>query len=206
MIPKSFKDITVKDYQAIHPFVIKDDLDSWVYIVAYFLKKSIKQVEDEIEGDKLKAYFKQLSFLKTTSFPVLYKYIWIKGRLYKAVKSEKKLTAGQYVGIKTFCQQGDVIQMLPDLAACCYRKLTLKGWKYDGSIHEEIRNEMLKQPAHKILPVVFFCSKVLIYWIKDTEVYSNSQKIIAERMKELEELICAEASMIIGGGTPQLTK
>jgi hypothetical protein len=213
-LPKSLNDISVEKYQELHPYLFKDDLDSKIKVLSLVSGLSIKHLTEVVDSETLKKCFHKIRFLRNENYPILYKYIWIKGSLYKRVENERKLTTGQYVGIKSFLTKGSYIEMLPDLAPCCYRKFRLRyqykvgdktltkwfGFFYDSDNHEELREAFKKKSAHKVLPVVFFCSKVLLVLIKDTEDYTNSLKIIKERMQELQEMISEEASMIIGDG------
>ena len=201
-LPKSYKQISTKQYQKIYPYLKDIGTDSWVQIISILGNVSTDYVED-INLKDLKKHVKQLSFLLTNNYQLVYKYVWIKGSLYKAINEADKLNTAQYISIKTFLQSGEMVDQLHNLAACSYKKLTLRGWKYKGDNHEMLANAFLDKPAHKTLPMVFFCSKVLRYWMESTEGYLNSQIVIQGRMAEINQLILDESFLITGDGTPQ---
>lgn len=207
-LPNSYKDITVEKYQEIYPTIQLvtqleglESLDQWVKIISSLSGKSVEQVE-AIELDKLKSYIKQLSFLLSNEYKLVHKHVWIKG-FYKAVNKAERLNTAQYVSIKTFLQDGKLVDNLHHIAACSYKKLTLKGWKYKGNNHDKLSEAFLKMPCHKVLPLVFFCLTIYKYWMENTEVYLSSQRIIKQREREIAELIRDPNFINIGVGTLQ---
>lgn len=194
MIPKSYKQITVKQYQDIYPdikiLLTSDNTDlkavAWVSIISYLSGKSKDYVES-LEISKVKALTKQLSFLVTNDYQLVKKYTWINGSLYRALNEAEKLNTAQYVSIKTFLQSGDMIEQLHNLAACSYKKLTWKGWVYDGKDHVKLAESFKAKSCHDVLPIVFFCSKVFRHWMENTGVYLKSMEILKEHIKEMQE-------------------
>jgi len=212
-LPRSLKDITVQQYQEIHPSILKiaeltDTLEKaleWCKIISILTVKHVDEIE-AIDLNILKGYIKQLSFLMEDKERLVTKFIWINGSLYKGTNNAEGLNASQVVAIKTFLSQGNYIDQMHNLAPCVYKKLTWKGWKYNGSDHIKVSNAIAKKSAYDIIPVVFFCSRVLRSLIEDSEHYSQAKKIIAERMVEISRLVLEESSLNIGDGMPQLTK
>lgn len=212
-LPNSLKDINVKQYQEIHPSIVKiktlnDPLDiaqEWCKVISILTVKHVEEIED-LDLNILKKHVKQLSFLLDESPKLIYKYLCINGSLYKGTNNAEALNTSQIIAIKTFLSQGDYIDQLHNLAPCSYKKLTWKGWKYNGDDHVKLSNAFLKKSAQDIIPVVFFCSKVLQHLIENSEAYLQSKKTIAERMDEINQLLSSGSFSITGDGTPQLTK
>ncbi len=212
-LPKSLKDISVQQYQEIHPSILKlseltDTLEKaleWCKIISVLTVKHVDEIE-AIDLNVLKGYIKQLSFLMDDSERLITKYIWINGSLYKGTNNAEGLNASQVVAIKTFLSQGNYIDQMHNLAPCVYKKLTWKGWKYNGSEHIKVSNAILKKSSYDIIPVVFFCSRVLRNLMEGSEHYLQAKKIIADRMVEISRQVLEESSLNIGDGMPQLTK
>ncbi len=212
-LPKSLKDISVQQYQEIHPSILKlseltDTLEKaleWCKIISVLTVKHVDEIE-AIDLNVLKGYIKQLSFLMDDSERLITKYIWINGSLYKGTNNAEGLNASQVVAIKTFLSQGNYIDQMHNLAPCVYKKLTWKGWKYNGNDHIKVSNAIAKKSAYDIIPVVFFCSRVLRNLMEGSEHYLQAKKIIADRMVEISRQVLEESSLNIGDGMPQLTK
>jgi hypothetical protein len=226
-LPKSLKDISVQQYQEIHPSILKiaeltDTLDKaleWCKIISVLTVKHIDEIE-AIDLNILKGYIKQLSFLMEDKERLVTKFIWINGCLYKGTNNAEGLNASQVVAIKTFLSQGNYIDQMHNLAPCVYKKFKLKhqykaGGKiiteyckfvYEGSDHIKVSNAILKKSSYDIIPVVFFCSRVLRNLMEGSEHYLQAKKIIADRMVEISRLVLEESSLNIGDGMPQLTK
>lgn len=212
-LPFSLKDIKVKQYQEIYPHlqlalhseieIIR--LDEWVKIISILSGKTVDEIED-IEFKQLKEYKKQLSFLTEPYPQLIKKYIWVKGSLYKGTNNAEDLNTSQIVAIKTFLSSGETIEQLHNVAPCCYKKLTWKGWKFNGNNHKELSEAFSNKSTADILPLVFFCSKVLLSLIQDSEHYSNSLKVIQSRMEEVNQAILDGSFLNTGDGTLQLTK
>lgn len=212
-LPKSLKDISVQQYQEIHPSILKlseltDTLEKaleWCKIISVLTVKHVDEIE-AIDLNVLKGYIKQLSFLMEDKERLVTKFIWINGSLYKGTNNAEGLNASQVVAIKTFLSQGNYIDQMHNLAPCVYKKLTWKGWKYNGSEHIKVSNAILKKSSYDIIPVVFFCSRVLRNLMEGSEHYLQAKKIIADRMLEISRQVLEESSLNIGDGMPQLTK
>jgi hypothetical protein len=209
-LPKSLKEITVQQYQEIHPSILKvtelsDPLDinlEWCRIISILTVKHVDEIES-LDLDVIKGYKKQLSFLLEDKERLITKFIWINGCLYKGTNNAEGLNASQVVAIKTFLSQGNYIDQMHNLAPCVYKKLTWKGWKYNGNDHIKISNKILKKSSYDIIPVVFFCSKVLKNLMESSEPYLKAKKIIQERIVEISRLALEESSLSTGVGTLQ---
>jgi len=201
-LPNSLKDIKVKQYQTIAPLISDLNLDTWIKIMAILSGKTTEQIED-IDTGVFKKYRKQLQFLLADKPQFVKKYLWINGSLYKGTNNADDLNTSQYVAIKTFLSQGSPVEQLHNIAPCCYKKLTLKGWKYNGDDHVKLSEAFLNKPTSDVLPLVFFCFRVLYNSTIDSEAYLEAQKVIASRMEEIHQLILDESFLNTGVGTPQ---
>ena len=201
-LPKSLKDIKVKQYQTIAPLLSDLNLDTWIKIMSILSGKTTEQIED-IDTGVFKKYRKQLQFLLADKPQFVKKYLWINGSLYKGTNNADDLNTSQYVAIKTFLSQGSPVEQLHNIAPCCYKKLTFKGWKYNGDDHVKLSEAFLNKPTSDVLPLVFFCFRVLYNSTIDSEAYLEAQKVIASRMEEIHQLILDESFLNTGVGTPQ---
>jgi len=201
-LPNSLKDIKVKQYQTIAPLLSDLNLDTWIKIMSILSGKTTEQIED-IDTGVFKKYRKQLQFLLADKPQFVKKYLWINGSLYKGTNNADDLNTSQYVAIKTFLSQGSPVEQLHNIAPCCYKKLTFKGWKYNGDDHVKLSEAFLNKPTSDVLPLVFFCFRVLYNSTIDSEAYLEAQKVIANRMEEIHQLILDESFLSTGVGTPQ---
>lgn len=215
-LPKSFKDITVKQYQDIHPFIGEDSIDGNTKIVEYFSGCSFDFLQTQTETGDLKKAFKKVSFLFSEKQFRGKRYLRINGCWYKLESNPDKLNGGQYTSIKTYCQI-DPIKHLHDIAAVAYKSFKLKHqykdgnqiytkyftWVYDSTNHEEISKAILERTAKDIVPALFFCSRALKRSIATSKDYLKAQKIINNRIKEI---LSDESFMQSGDFTQLLTK
>ena len=201
-LPKSLKDITLEEYQGIVPLLKDTDIDKWISIIAILSGKSNTEIED-IDTGVFKQYRSQLQFLLEPSGQLVKKHVWINGSLYRGTNNADKLNTSQYVAIKTFLNDGNPYEQLHNLAPCCYKKLTWKGWKYIGEDHVKLSNAFLKKPVYDVMPLVFFCSKVLSNSMVSTEVYLQSLTLIKKRMAEVQKAISEGSFSPVGVGTLQ---
>ena len=133
-LPQSLKDITVQQYQEIHPSILKlseltDTLEKaleWCKIISVLTVKHVDEIE-AIDLNVLKGYIKQLSFLMEDKERLVTKFIWINGSLYKGTNNAEGLNASQVVAIKTFLSQGNYIDQMhangPWSCYCCSVRL-----------------------------------------------------------------------------------
>ena len=187
-IPTSYKQLSVEQYQQIEP-LINGNLDDQVKILSILSGLSVAEIE-AIEIKKVRRYFVLLSFLKSQKWnknPK--KYLFIKGKLYRATTDAEMLNTARYVSISTLMQENKAIENLTDIGALCYEKLTWKGFKYSDKYHKELSKELKKQSIKNIYPVVFFCLRALLHLSKTSVAYLEAEKVIQERIQEIMDLI-----------------
>lgn len=189
-LPKSYKDITVEQYQEIREVLQKDSesIDTWVRIVCILTNKQIEEIEN-LKADHLKWVFSQISWIRKPELKGRKrKYIFAGGRLYKACFYAQKLNTAQYVDLKSFLKEGDADKNLHKLLACVYLPLTWKGFDYSGEKHVETASRLRKVKMGRVYPTVFFYSKV----------WKNSIKAIQESgIKKAENLMLQSLEAIL---------
>lgn len=215
-LPKSLKDISVKQYQSIHPFIGEDSVDGNTRIVSYFTGLSFEYLQEYVELGDLRKAFERISFLFSDKKFKGKKYLRINGRFYKLENNPDKLNGGQYTSIKTYCDI-DSIKHLHDIATVAYRSFKFKHqykdgnqiytkylcWVYDSTYHDEVSKAILERPAQDIVPVLFFCSRVFKRSMETSKEYLKAQKVIAERIKEI---LSDESFMLSGDSMRPLMK
>lgn len=110
------------------------------------------------------------------------KYLFVKGRIYKAQLNEKKLNTNQYTALKTF----DASKQLNDVCSVIYTPL--KG--FDKNKTDEISEAFKKVKVKKVIGTVFFYTDVLKKQRADLKA-----SLIQAKLNLMEQLIQA--------GTPQ---
>jgi hypothetical protein len=204
-LPYSYKDISVKQYQSIHP-LLKDDMtiDDWVAIIAKLSGLSVAEVET-IPIKHLKNYLIQVSFLNQSINHKPSKKIRIGKHFYKGCLDAEMLNTAQYTSIKTFCKDGDIVGNLDKICACLYSKLTWKGYKYDANKFKEACEDFQSVSIAEVYGVVFFCSKVLTNLMESTPDYLAAIQVIKEREQEIIAMILEPSFLSSGDGTQPLT-
>lgn len=154
-----YKDLTIKQYQAINQIVKSDldELDKEVAIAALITGKT----EDEILNlpiPEVKKIFSQTRLRETEMSLKPKKYVFINGTLYVGLTDLDKLTTGNYVDLKNFGSK-DFVSNLHNLLAILYKPLF--SGEIDGKKHSKIASDMLDAKLGQVAGLVFFYSNVL---------------------------------------------
>lgn len=207
-LPKNWHGITIAQYQEINKVQKSslDEVDKWCHILAILTDKQVDYFQ-QIDIGKLKKYFSKVAWINADEFYASKrKYVFHKGKLYKATTDAKDFNFARYVEIKTFLGRGEVIEQLHNLCASIYAPLTIKGFIADAETHAQRTKDFLSMPVGTIYPVVFFYSKV---WnISINRMLESGIKEAEKMNKEAEELLLEtlrETLENIGDGTAQLT-
>jgi len=191
-LPKSFKEITVRQYQVVCDLLINkkiDQLDKEVAIIAALSGKTVAEIE-ALPLDKLRKAILLTSFLSTPNITTEFKkYVVVKGRVYKAIPFAQKLTAGQYVSLKAFCAMGNNVEQMNNLLACVYQRVRMfKKFDFNNDEHEQCAKDMLDVKVSDVYGTLFFYSEVWKSWNQVILDYSESaSKTIKEAIQEMKE-------------------
>lgn len=193
-LPKSFNDITIFQYQVCYNLLKKDhSIETWVAVLAALSNKSYAEIE-AIPIWQLKKHIEQLAFIMVPPTKLkVKKYIYVNGRIYKAIYKANHLTPGQGIDIKTFLkpqegqtQEDSAVSNAHHLLACIYLPLKRLRFSYDGIDHEEIANDFLKCKCGDVLGTLFFYSKTWERLINASVKSGNeSLQILTEHMEEV---------------------
>lgn len=182
MIPFDFNKITVRQYQVLNQILESDAdlLDKQINAIAYFMGKSSVWVES-LPLDIFKYYSSQLTFVKNPNINTkLKKYVFIKGRLFKAETEFEKLLSGQYIDLKELSKDGNSINNLHKLLACIYKPVF---FKYN---HKECSDLMLDAKLGDVYGLLFFCSLELERLSPYIQMcLEESATLIEREMKEI---------------------
>lgn len=203
-LPKSFNDITIKQYQVIYDLLIDKTLeieDRWVRILSEISGESIKFIENLPRNEMVK-YFKQLSFLEDISkldFKAK-QYLKLKGKVYKMQLFANKLTTSQAIEIKTFLLRNDGASSYHEMLASMAldfkmlhveqfegkTKRSFACYKYRSDLHKQRADAFLTAKVGDVYGTLFFYSKVWENSMPILEDFSSKAiKVIQKRMKEM---------------------
>lgn len=211
-VPKSFKQVSVSQFQELLPIYKKtltesDNIkliDLWCNIIAILADCQLEEVE-ALPIPKIKEIVKGLGWLNADVYQGQKKYVlFTKGKLYKAPRTAKAFNTARYIEYQTFMgRKGGLIENLHLILATIYQPY------FDNSkqTHEERANVFKDVMMADVYPVVFFYTNVWKNSIKRIQEYGL--RIAKEKNKEAEELLMSTLREVlenIGDGTVQLTK
>lgn len=194
-LPKSWKDITIGQYQQLLPSNYKklNDVESIIHTLHVVTGLSKDDVR-KISLKDVKTYQKKLSFLNEAYKGHYKKKFKVNGRWYRVEPDANSLEAGQYMDVMTLIKDlgkdNEAIEKNLHLllaVVCKPIKLTIKGWK-DMSLDiiktsEEFYNHLTMDIANPI--IVFFC----LLSKHSTEIIENYLKRQVEKTeKELSAI------------------
>lgn len=208
-IPKSFKQVTIEQFQELLPIYKKavaetDSLkvvEYWINIIAILADCQIEDVE-ALPIKKLKAIIKSLTWLNDTKFNGRKKFtLYHRGKLYKAIKEAKEFNTGRYIEYKTFLGKG----MIPNLH---YILATIyQPYFKSNQTHEERAKEFRQAMVLDVCPTVFFYTIAWQNSIKTIQQYGL--KLAEEKTKEAEAILMETLKEILeesGDGLLQSTR
>lgn len=192
-LPKSFKQVTVEQYQRIYPIYQKIEAEKdpiviasdWCRIISILTTLKPNEVE-ELPIDKLKSIIKSLNWLVNGNIkPNKKKYLFVKGHLHRAKLEAKQFNTAQYVEIKTFLSRGNWISEMHNILATIYSPLGWKGFKHDGVSHPDRAEAFKKVSVASVYPTVFFYS----VQFKDSmrRIQEYGLKLMKEKQKEIDQ-------------------
>lgn len=207
-VAKGWHQVTVAQFQELLPIYkrVQTEEDSvkwlslWANIIAILADCQTEEVE-ALDLEEINKIIKSLSWLNDKHLPhPKRKYLFIKGRLYRATDEAKKFTTAQYVEYKTFLGRGNVISEMHYLLATIYHPV------FGDKEHDEKARMFLNVPVSKVYPMVFFYANEYRNSIKRIEEYGI--RLMKEEMKKADEALMLTLREIlenIGGGTVSST-
>lgn len=199
--------ITLGQYQelyAIHKSNA-DEIDKAVQSVSVLTGMSERQIEDMPVVE-----FNQLSKTVLTAFEIAKlnnkpsKELKANGKRYRVNYITNKLSAGQYIEVQEWLK-GDVIQNADKILASICNEVKGRWFKkvkkYDGSVHQNVCNDMREVSFNDAYgSVVFFCQifKGSIEATRDYLIKENPEKA-----KEIQKLMMDFSFVMDGYLTPK---
>lgn len=225
-VPRNYNQVTIEEYQALYPIIQKTEVseDDWTFIIHFFTGKTIDEVE--AFDFKLRIYIiKQLSFLLTSPesktkqkhfisgllksvriTPRPKKFLKLDGKIFKASGGVMDINTGRLREIKTTISGKDPVNVLHELCALTYEENTKKRFGFQFKYiknNRPLNSELfLKAPASVGYQSVFFCLEVLQNSMLITPDYLESEKIISERMNEIQAEVLCNSIGSFGTGNP----
>jgi hypothetical protein len=201
-LPKSFNEVTVKQYQDVYFLIREKYIDDFQYCENWARVISILSNEDydtilELPKIEFKNLIKRIDFILRPE--VLQerakKYIAVNRRFYKAVLNADQLSTSQSLNIKGFqsrdnsldINENTVVEM-HNLLATIYLPLTLKGFKYSSEKHRKIAEDMLHAKMGDVYGTLFFYSVLYENLMKSTvDSMNENLSVLTDHLNEIQE-------------------
>lgn len=207
-IPKSYKQITVAQYQELLPIYRKalnetDSIkaaDHWCNIIAILADCQTEEVE-ALPINKLKDIIKSLAWLNSYGSYKKKFTLFHNGKLYKAFRTAKGFNTARYVEYKTFLGRGGLIENMHMILATIYQP-----YFKSKQTHEERAIEFRSAKMADVFPVVFFYS--VAYRNSINRIQEYGLRLAKEKNKEAEKALMATLKEVLestGVGTLQST-
>jgi hypothetical protein len=183
MIPLSIGELTISKF---HEFIKVAKSGKTTDLITLFEGLTIEQI-DSLPLDKLRMLNHRIGFLLSDYNDMLNgvnkyrvkKFLFVKGRLLKAVVKTDKLNTNQYTALKTF----NFESQLNDICSVCYTPL--KG--FDKSKVSDISEAFKDVKVKKVYGLVFFYSNEL-----KKQKAALQASLIQAKLNLMEQLIAAQ--------------
>ena len=173
-LPKSYNDITISQFQECY-FILgqNPEIEQWITVLS-LLSGVPEDFYYNLPTQKLKRKIYRLQFLLNPELNTkVKKYIYLNGRIYKAIYKASDLTTAQGIDIKEFQKpeedqsiQDRIVENADKLLATIYLPITWKGFKYDSSKHERSANDFKKAKMGQVYGTLFFTLSCSRTWWK----------------------------------------
>ena len=135
-LPISWEAVTLKQFAALQSKLQQEDTDAierYIDIIS-ILSNEKPSLIMKMPIDDLKKAIEYISFInELPKEPRIKNIIEINGQTYRGIIDVTKLTAGQYIDIKTFCKNSNLIfENLANIMAVIYIE---EGQEYEGTKH-----------------------------------------------------------------------
>ena len=156
-LPISWEAVTLKQFAALQSKLQQEDTDAierYIDIIS-ILSNEKPSLIMKMPIDDLKKAIEYISFINELPKETRIKnIIEINGQTYRGIIDVTKLTAGQYIDIKTFCKNSDLIfENLANIMAVIYIE---EGQEYEGTKHAN--RARIFQEKLNIADIYGFCA------------------------------------------------
>lgn len=186
--PKSWADITIKQYQLISLIKEADPIERSIAIICYLTGKK----ENELMLNEIGSFSNQFDFIMTEPKGRVESEIILDGQIFTVCFMSNMLCAGQYIDLTELCKENVINNIDSLMAVLCVKK----GEKYQGYLkYKDLFRD--KCTMDKVFPLTSFflkSSEKLLQIIK-TSLQKKSKKMLKELMKEMEREIGSTHSM-----------
>jgi hypothetical protein len=190
-LPTSWEAVNLKQFAALQNKLQQEDVDvieKYIDIIS-ILSNEKPSIISKMPLDALRKAIEYISFINELPKETKIKNIIdINGQIYSGVLDVTKLTAGQYIDIKNFCKDSELIfENLANIMATIYVE---EGEEYDGSKHaSRARLFQEKLSIADVYGFALFFSTLLNDLTKDILDYTLQQQ--AEIISEIQSTIAA---------------
>jgi len=190
-LPTSWEAVNLKQFAALQNKLQQEDVDvieKYIDIIS-ILSNEKPSIISKMPLDALRKAIEYISFINELPKETKIKnIIEINGQIYSGVLDVTKLTAGQYIDIKTFCKDSELIfENLANIMASIYVE---EGEEYDGAKHAS-RSRLFQEKLSiaDVYGFALFFSTLLNDLTRDILDYTLQQQ--AEIMSEIQNTIHA---------------
>jgi len=190
-LPTSWESVNLKQFAALQNKLQQEDVDvieKYIDIIS-ILSNEKPSIISKMPLDALRKAIEYISFINELPKETKIKnIIEINGQIYSGVLDVTKLTAGQYIDIKTFCKDSELIfENLANIMASIYVE---EGEEYDGAKHAS-RSRLFQEKLSiaDVYGFALFFSTLLKDLTKDILNYTLQEQ--AEIIKEIQITIAA---------------
>jgi len=190
-LPTSWDAVNLKQFAALQNKLQQEDVDvieKYIDIIS-ILSNEKPSIISKMPLDALRKAIEYISFINELPKETKIKNIIdINGQIYSGVLDVTKLTAGQYIDIKTFCKDSELIfENLANIMATIYIE---EGEEYDGAKHAS-RSRLFQEKLSiaDVYGFALFFSTLLNDLTKDILDYTLQEQ--AEIIKEIQSTIAA---------------
>jgi len=190
-IPSKIDKLKVKDYIRFLDAERSrmDALDKANKLLSIVTSKSLDYIEN-LDLSTLDYLYKKLAVLRASKPSMkVKKVIWVKGKRFRLVKSEKHLNANQFVTWETF--NDDPIRNYNKLASVIYlRSPLLKKAKFTSDGFTENVELLMEAKVGQVFGALFFCRRKLEKLKNDSQLCTKeAEMMIAEHMKVIHKVL-----------------
>lgn len=191
MIPISYNDLTVRQFQEVNRIVNSepDLLERHIKLISCLLDKPLEWVENHTPK-QIGVWAKEIDqLLKSEISKVKKKYIVVNGTVYRPADLNK-LKAGQVIALKMYEERSKDHSLLHDKLACVFVPINWLGMPkdYNSELHKKISKDMLDCKLGDVYGTLFFYS------------------VVYERLKQVIEISLKTAAGTIEEMMPEVMK